>query len=269
MGEAKWGESRRPSCDRVVAMKPRFYFLIVIFSFLLLLHGLRLIFLSFPLETLISAVKAGGIYVPGDKVHVQGVAPSSPAALSGLQVGDVILEVSDQKVSDSQTFIDLVDRYKGRSVQMLIDRDGEFEIVKLIPRLDPPPGEGSIGVIISNLSLKKQPILSIVTRVVIEAYSGQERDIKVFEDRPLFKFIRFYRLYFLAGGVLSILLTIGLLKLRRWSLYVVFVIALISLYRLLSLQINFSLVGVGDYLVDILFAIYAFSQRKFFISAKN
>lgn len=245
-------------------MKPRFYFLIVIFSFLLLLHGLRLIFLSFPLKTLMSAIEAGGIYVPGDKVHVQEVAPYSPADLSGLQPGDVILEISGQKVSDSQTFIDLVDRYKGKSVQMLIDRDGEFEIVKLIPRLDPPPGEGSVGVFISNLSLKKQPTLSIVTRVIVEAYSGQERDIKAFEDRPLFKLIRFYRLYFLVGGALVILTALSLLRLKRWSLYVVFITALISLYKLLSLQNGFSFIDAGDYLTDVLFSIYIFSQRKFF-----
>jgi regulator of sigma E protease len=87
--------------------------------------------------------------ITGD-VIVNEVAPGSPAAVAGIETGDVILSINDkpvQSISDLSTYTQL---NLGKEVDVAIKHGDEtVEEVRLIPRWKPPAGEGAMGVAIS------------------------------------------------------------------------------------------------------------------------
>ena len=98
-----------------------------------------------------------GIPTSTDKVRVLGVLPDSPAIHSGLKADDVILEINSQPLKNSQDFIEFVEKEKGEEITLTVERESERLILGVIPRENPPEGEGPLGVMISNLEMKKYP----------------------------------------------------------------------------------------------------------------
>lgn len=84
--------------------------------------------------------------VPGGRI--EAVAPGSPAELAGLQVGDRVYGIADEVVREAADIGRYVQAHIGEPVTLLVERDGEQFTVSLSPRVDPPPGEGAIGVAI-------------------------------------------------------------------------------------------------------------------------
>jgi len=85
----------------------------------------------------------------GDVV-VAEVAPNSPAAAAGIEVGDTLASLNDepvQNISDLQIFTQL---NLGKEVNLAVRHsDATLEELQLIPRWKPPPGEGAMGVAVS------------------------------------------------------------------------------------------------------------------------
>jgi len=142
------------------------------------------VFFNFLLAVVIFAVvySISGIPTQSGRVTVLEALPGSPALQSGLKAGDVVLSVNSQILKSSQDFIDLVEKEKGQEVVLEVEREKDNPCVsqvhggistaeekpafscengKLIlwatPRLEPPQGEGSLGVIISDMEMKKFP----------------------------------------------------------------------------------------------------------------
>jgi len=102
--------------------------------------------------------------VSGAKVQITEIAAGSPAEKAGMKVGDTILgaELSSaganaaggqlnnaSKVIDIQNFID---KKKGQEVLVLLKRgQSEFQ-VKIVPRVNPPRGEGAMGVALARVA---------------------------------------------------------------------------------------------------------------------
>jgi len=125
-------------------------FLLAVFSFTLL-YG----FLGFP-------KKVG-------YVKVIGVAQESPAASSGLIEGDIIQKVEDHDISGTSQFINLIEEKKGREISLVIDRGGKSMVIKVVPRISPPKGEGPLGVIITDSEIYFPPLWQ---RPFLAAYFG-------------------------------------------------------------------------------------------------
>lgn len=94
----------------------------------------------------------------GENVVVVEIADGSPSDLAGLEPGDVFVSVGDENVSNVDSFIAVVDVRKEESVRFLVSEinpDGSLSDtsrqVAMIPRLDPPEGEGSLGVSITSV----------------------------------------------------------------------------------------------------------------------
>jgi regulator of sigma E protease len=85
-----------------------------------------------------------------ETVTIVGVGPNSPAAEVGLQAGDVVLEMDGEPVTLLTDFIDRTQASQGQEVMLSIDRDGELLSFTLVPRANPPPGEGAMGVAING-----------------------------------------------------------------------------------------------------------------------
>jgi regulator of sigma E protease len=98
-----------------------------------------------------------GIPKEVDRVTIVGVVENSPAGLVGLKEGDIISEVNGIEIKKSDELIKEVDKYKGENVKLIINNE-ELKIynkeVEVEVRENPPEGEGSMGVAISNTEME-------------------------------------------------------------------------------------------------------------------
>lgn len=79
---------------------------------------------------------------------VSAVAPGSPAEQVGLQAGDMVLEANGQQILEVDDLIAITRAASGQPVDLLIQRGDERLEIRVTPRLDPPAGEGAMGVVL-------------------------------------------------------------------------------------------------------------------------
>jgi len=99
--------------------------------------------------------------VPRDAgyVEIAELAEGSPATASGMMVGDIVREVGGREVKNNKDFIMLVNEKSGEEVTIKVSRegtDGDLEL-KLVPRENPPEGEGALGVAIIDTEIYFPP----------------------------------------------------------------------------------------------------------------
>ena len=96
-----------------------------------------------------------------NQAMITQVAENSPAMQAGLLPGDIVLTVDGQPVEDVEQMIDLVSDRAGNAISLTIERANQVETVLLTPRVNPPPGEGAMGVGLGN-PLKPTPFFDSV-----------------------------------------------------------------------------------------------------------
>lgn len=85
--------------------------------------------------------------VPVGKVVITSVAPASPAAKAGLEVGDVFLKINQRAVRNTIDLQRNTSLSLGQEVTLEIRKtDGTTRTVRLVPRWKPPPRQGAMGV---------------------------------------------------------------------------------------------------------------------------
>jgi regulator of sigma E protease len=89
-------------------------------------------------------------HVATDTVMIAGVAPGSPAEAAGLHVGDIITSVDGTPVKTPDEMVKLTNERRGQPVALVITRDKSSFSVTITPRLNPPEGEGAMGVRIDS-----------------------------------------------------------------------------------------------------------------------
>jgi len=128
-----------------------------------------------------------GIPQKTENIKIIGIAPNSPAEKGGLKEGDIVLAVDDEKITEITKFTKLIGEKKGKEVKILIKREkenpcqekvlgggGEFScqdgnlLFWLVPRQSPPEGEGSLGIVISNIEIVKYPFWQMPFRGAVE-----------------------------------------------------------------------------------------------------
>ena len=81
---------------------------------------------------------------------VVDVAPNSPAEEAGLHPNDIIKQVDGLEVANSGELVDYINAHRGQEIILLVQRGSIERGLSLTPRLNPPPGEGAIGIMIST-----------------------------------------------------------------------------------------------------------------------
>jgi len=81
-----------------------------------------------------------------NEVQIAEVAASSPAEAAGLRSGDLVVGVDGAPVGSVEDFQRLVRERVGASVALDVQRGDEKLKTTMTPRVDPPPGQGAIGV---------------------------------------------------------------------------------------------------------------------------
>jgi regulator of sigma E protease len=89
------------------------------------------------------------------------IAPDSPAIQVGLEPGDIILSVEGESIEDIEYLISKINANVGREISLTVERDDETRTVEITPRVNPPQGEGAIGVGLSN-PLKPTPFFQSI-----------------------------------------------------------------------------------------------------------
>jgi regulator of sigma E protease len=82
--------------------------------------------------------------IPQDTPKVGAIAPHSPAA-AALKIGDVITAVNGTSVDSQSQVHDLIACSAGKPTTLTIRRDGATIERTVVPRLNPPPGQGAVG----------------------------------------------------------------------------------------------------------------------------
>ncbi|MBP9690885.1 site-2 protease family protein [Candidatus Woesebacteria bacterium] len=95
-------------------------------------------------------------------VAISEVQSGSPASAVGLKSGDKLISLEHAgkktKINLSTDLVSASSKYAGDPISLTISRNNELQMVTLIPRKDPPQGQGSLGVVITQLvETKKYP----------------------------------------------------------------------------------------------------------------
>ena len=172
--QAFWGKSKRARTLVITSgVLANFVLAIVVFSIVYSFSGI-------PFKT--------------GRIKIAGLLPNSPAVQSGLKQEDIILKVNEEKLKDVNDFIRLIDEKKGQEVSLLIERnkDNPCEqkvfggmnveekpafscqegklILWVTPRVNPPQGEGPLGVLVSDVEIRKYPFWQMPWRGTIEGF---------------------------------------------------------------------------------------------------
>ena len=104
-----------------------------------------------------------------DQVEVKDVASGSPADLAGLQTGDIILKLDETLINSTDKLAQAVAENLGVEVSLLYQRGAEEETVRLVPRVDPPEGQGAMGIVMGN-PVEPVSLLSTLPAGVVATY---------------------------------------------------------------------------------------------------
>ena len=102
------------------------------------------------------------------KIQILQVSQDSPAQAVGLKTLDEIKRL--QKNNDTieptnvETVQNFIKKYAGEEINLTIIRNGGEVDLKLIPRKDPPPGQGAIGVNLAKTGLVSYPWYEAIWR---------------------------------------------------------------------------------------------------------
>ena len=90
------------------------------------------------------------------QVQVDVVEANSPAQVAGIQPGDLVLVAGDRAIEQGSDLVRATTLNAGSSMEWTIQRQGITEIVRVTPRVDPPPGQGATGIQISLVNLRSE-----------------------------------------------------------------------------------------------------------------
>lgn len=107
------------------------------------------------------------------KVQIIQVAASSPAEKAGLLVLDEIVgfrvDGKETLIKDVEEVQDFISQNKGREITILLRSGSQQKEKTLIPRTDPPAGEGALGISLAATGVIKYPWYQAVGRGVTDS----------------------------------------------------------------------------------------------------
>ncbi len=113
---------------------------------LLLSRAGDLMRVAVPSGTSAQELLAGVAYEPVLATEITLVAEGSPAERAGLMPGDLVYSVNEDTITLDSPLSDVILANAGEEVGILVLRGDEWAQVRATPRVDPPPGEGALGV---------------------------------------------------------------------------------------------------------------------------
>lgn len=102
--------------------------------------------------------------ITGAKVQILNISPGSPAETAGLKMGDNVqaIVLSDQQriaINKVVTLQTVAKTEAGKNIVMEVTRGNDVYRFNLIPRVNPPEGEGPIGITPARIGIIRYPII--------------------------------------------------------------------------------------------------------------
>ena len=95
------------------------------------------------------------------EILISSISVDSPAEQAGLVPGDIVKKVrgleGEVEIVKVNQLIDYTNNHKGQEITLTIMRMNDVFEVNIIPRIDPPSGEGAIGIGLVRTSYKSFP----------------------------------------------------------------------------------------------------------------
>jgi len=110
---------------------------------------------------------------------ITDVVPDTPADSAGLRAGDMIVGADDTEFKWDGDLVTYVDEHKGSEITLHLDREGEPVDASLVPRVNPPEGEGSMGVLIQYLPVARIIVTKVLPDTPAAAAGMQPGDVIV------------------------------------------------------------------------------------------
>jgi regulator of sigma E protease len=85
-----------------------------------------------------------------EKVAIYQVVADTPAANAGIQTGDVLKSLNSTPIQSIDQVRDLVSQNLGVPVSLVLERSGQNVTISVTPRLNPPEGQGAVGIVMMN-----------------------------------------------------------------------------------------------------------------------
>ncbi|MDH7476163.1 MAG: M50 family metallopeptidase [Microgenomates group bacterium] len=124
---------------------------------------------------LIAYLFTQGVPSPTKQVIVEAVQKNSPAARAGIIPKDIIekiiVEKKQYEIKSTADLINLSKKFAGQSLTFQVLRDGQKKFFEIVPRKNPPAGQGPLGVVITNFVEKKYPWYQAPFYGLIEAFA--------------------------------------------------------------------------------------------------
>ena len=83
-------------------------------------------------------------------ILVYEVMPNTPAETAGLMPNDRLLSINGETINSTTMLIETVKQNAGSEITLLVERAGQTIEIRTTPRLNPPPGQGSLGIVLTN-----------------------------------------------------------------------------------------------------------------------
>ncbi len=138
--------------------------------------------IGFPTEVADTDVAARDV-----KLQIVAVSSGSPAESAGLKLGDEIRVIAETPVSTVQGVQDQVAAHKGEEITIKVLRDGAEREIRVTPRVNPPAGDGPLGISPVRVGLVKYGVGGaivqgaratwITTQAIVGSFVGIIRDL--------------------------------------------------------------------------------------------
>jgi regulator of sigma E protease len=132
--------------------------------------------MNFLLAFVLMIVVVGAQGVSQSYVYVTSVAVNSPAEAAGWEAGDRIVEVAGAPVTTLRDLTQRTHEFAGRPMSVVIDRGQAPIETSIVPRANPPAGEGAAGVGITEPFIADAIVASTVPGGATAAAGFQPED---------------------------------------------------------------------------------------------
>lgn len=102
------------------------------------------------LAIVLMIVVIGAQGVPHNSTYIADVSAGSPAAKAGWQKGDRIVAIDGETVEETADIVAATRDHAGEPVTVTLERRGKEIETTLVPRKNPPEGQGRVGVSLSQ-----------------------------------------------------------------------------------------------------------------------
>lgn len=87
----------------------------------------------------------------GSYAQINGIVPGAPADVAGIEPGDIVIAFNGTTINGMDDFRERTKDNAGQEVVITIQRGQETFDTTLTPRLNPPEGQGAIGIVITPI----------------------------------------------------------------------------------------------------------------------